>query len=109
MDKSREVKVSAETLRQMFNESGYWELVKSGALSEKLYFIRTPDKKYNEPQGTVSQILAYQDSEGRQVALVHQFLRKDGTLGGSGRPDPKKILYQGTMYSLASPSIRSDP
>jgi|SRR5579871_1292632 len=104
MDRPRDVKVSAQALRQLFNESGYWELVKSGALSEKLYFTRTPDKKHNEPPGTVSQILAYVDSEGRQVALVHQYLRKDGTLGGSGRPDPKKMLYRGVMYSLVPAS-----
>jgi hypothetical protein len=29
---------------------------------------------------------------------VHQYLRPDGTLGLSGRPDPKLVLYEGVVY-----------
>jgi hypothetical protein len=28
------------------------------------------------------------------VALAHQFLLPDGTLGGSGRPDPKVVVTE---------------
>jgi hypothetical protein len=100
MPKPPRINVQAETLRTIFNDSGYWELAKQGELLEKLYSEAQPQKSAGEPPGTLSQIVAYLDPQGRQVAIVHQYLRKDGTLGGSGRPDPKKIFYQGNIYVL---------
>jgi hypothetical protein len=32
------------------------------------------------------------------VVVVHQYLRKDGSLGGSGKPDPKKLFHKGKLY-----------
>lgn len=94
----RRIHVPPDTLRKIFNDGGYWELVKEGKLHEKVYFEAPPQRKSGEPPGTLSQIVAYLDSEGRQVAIVHQYLRKDGTIGGSGRPDPKKLYHQGVEY-----------
>lgn len=90
--------VPAETLRQIFNAAGYWELVKLGKLHEKIYSEAPPQEGSGEPPGTLSQIVAYLDSQGRQVAIVHQYLRKDGRLGGSGKPDPKKMFHGGRIY-----------
>ena len=42
-----------------------------------------------EPPGTRSQVIRYVDSAGLWIVEVHQFLRPNGTLGASGRPDPK--------------------
>ncbi len=100
MANPRRINVSAETLRELFNESGYWELAKEGRLLEKLYSEAPPRKRSGEPPGTLSQIVAYLDSQGRQVAIVHQYLRKDGSIGGSGRPDPKKMFYRGNIYAV---------
>lgn len=94
------IDVSAETLREIFNESGYWELAKEGKLFEKVYFEDVPQKQSGEPPGTLSQIVAYLDSQGHPVAIVHQYLRRDGTIGGSGRPDPKKLFYKGKRYAV---------
>ena len=52
----------------------------------------------HEPPGTRSQMVAYVDASGQRVALVHQYLRPDGTLGGSGRPDPKLLIEGGVTY-----------
>ena len=41
---------------------------------------------------------------GSEVARVHQYLRKDGTLGASGRPDPKMIIEKGVAYRLRKPA-----
>ena len=49
----------------------------------------------DEPICTRSQIIAYLDAEGRRVAVVHQFVRQDGSIGASGRPDPKMLLHEG--------------
>jgi hypothetical protein len=100
MSNPRRINVPAERLRKIFNDGGYWELAKQGKLFEKVYSEKPPQARSGEPPGTLSQILAYLDSQGRQVAIVHQYLRKDGSIGGSGRPDPKKLFYQGNVYVL---------
>jgi hypothetical protein len=50
------------------------------------------------PYCTHSQIVRYFDPEGQKVAVVHQYLKPDNTLGGSGQPDPKWLLIGGVMY-----------
>ena len=32
------------------------------------------------------------------LALVHPYPRPDGSLGGSGQPDPKVVVHQGIEY-----------
>src|SRR6266849_5500071 len=95
------IRVSAEELRQLFNDGGFWEKAKIGEFAEKLYREGHPSPKASgEPPCTRSQIIAYLDKSGHQVAIVHQYLRKDGKLGGSGRPDPKKLFLGGVLYLL---------
>ena len=41
----------------------------------------------------------YLGPDGRKLAIVHQYLLPDGSIGGSGRPDPKRmILDDETIY-----------
>ena len=40
----------------------------------------------------MTQRVEYRTSEGRLVAIAIQYRRPDGTLGGSGRSDPKLLL-----------------
>ena len=54
-----------------------------------------------EPRGTRSQILDYLDPDGERVVTVHRYLRPDGTLGGSGQPDPKWIRREGDVFILS--------
>ncbi len=54
----------------------------------------------DEPICTKSQLLAYYDHDGNKVAEAHQYLRTDGTIGASGKPDPKEILHEGVIYYL---------
>jgi hypothetical protein len=94
-------RVSQERLRQIFNEGQYWERVQAGEFRAVLLREANPDPiKSGQPVGTKSQILVYLDSNDIQVALVHQYFRPDGTLGGNGRPDPKKVLKDGVLYIL---------
>ena len=53
-----------------------------------------------QPYCTRSQILRYFDEDGQRVAVAHQYLRPDGSIGGSGLPDPKAILQDGVLYFL---------
>ena len=62
-----------------------------------------------QPTGTVAQIVLYfevlPDGERRPIALVHQYLRSDGQVGGSGRPDPKWLrLPDGTVIAATEAS-----
>lgn len=92
--------VSASDLRALFNEGRYEDLVGYGVLSEKLIREGPPAAQANQPPGSKSQVVAYLDAKGKQVAIVHQYRRPDGKLGGSGKPDPKKLLHDGTLYIL---------
>jgi len=51
-----------------------------------------------EPFCTRSQIVAYVSVTGERVAVVHRYLRRDGTLDGSGMPDPKMLVEAGIVY-----------
>jgi hypothetical protein len=52
--------------------------------------------------------MAYDDASGVMVAVVHQYLRPDGSLGASGLPDPKRLLVNGILYIVvASPPAPS--
>jgi hypothetical protein len=50
---------------------------------------------------TRSQRLLYRDGNGNKIAQAHQYLREDGTIGGTAhQPDPKLILHEGTVYGV---------
>ena len=91
--------VSDAELRYLFNESEYQAQLENGTLIASIVADRHPStNKAGEITCTRSQIVAYTDMAGLIVARVHQYLRPDGTLGASGRPDPKFLLYEGTVY-----------
>jgi hypothetical protein len=43
-------------------------------------------------------MIAYYNQQGKKVAIAHQYVKPDGTIGGSGRPDPKWLLEEGVIY-----------
>ncbi|RLJ01733.1 MAG: hypothetical protein DRP11_03955 [Candidatus Aenigmatarchaeota archaeon] len=91
--------VSAEQLRRLFNELELFAKVQRGELQQQIRKDKHPaPPKADEPFCTRSQIVAYYDSDGNKVALVHQYLRPDGTLGASGLPDPKMVLHGNVIY-----------
>jgi hypothetical protein len=53
-----------------------------------------------QPVCTRSQMVEYLDADGAGVALVHQYRRRDGSLGASGRPDPKWVVVAGVRHVL---------
>ena len=52
-----------------------------------------------EPTCTRSQIHTYW-LDGAPVALVHQYTRPDGSIGASGRPDPKVLVLDDGVTTL---------
>lgn len=82
----------------MFNEGNYEAQAGSGALTVRVASSRHPSApRANVPYCTWSQIVQYLDASGTEIVTAHQYLQPDGTLGASGRPDPKRILKDGTL------------
>jgi len=100
------VRVSPQKLRELFNSGQYYERVQAGQLLAVVGTDRHPSAPAaNEPFCTRSQIVYYYDvQQRRKVAIVHQYLRRDGSIGASGRPDPKRIRDGDTIYTLKLPS-----
>lgn len=57
--------------------------------------LKTPS--HGEEPCTRSQTLRFYDADGRWIVTVHQYLRRDGTIGASGRPDPKRFRHEGKI------------
>jgi len=85
-------RVTPAELRELFNAGRYHERVVANEMIATVESERPARPEANEPAGTISQMVWYHDASLRRVALIHQYLRRDGTLGGSGRPDPKRLL-----------------
>ena|SRR6478672_4090409 len=95
------VRTSVDELRRIYRESGYEALVDSGQLTAEIETDNNPASTNGQPAGTRSQILAYTDSDGVVILRCHRYLRPDGSLGASGRPDPKWIFHGNVIYKQA--------
>ena len=119
MPKPPRKKVGKWRLRCYFNSNRYWARLKEGEFTAKIENdpgTHLKRGKNDEPYCTHSQLVTYIDADGEQVALVHQYLRLDGTLGArrrrcwswkapsEGQPDPKLVLHEGVMYHERGPS-----
>lgn len=86
-------------LRELFNSEGILERVQRGNIVEVVTRSSHPASPVaGEPFCTRSQTVEYYDAEWDFVAMAHRYLRKDGTIGLSGRPDPKKVVVEGQLY-----------
>lgn len=94
-------RIPATEMQKMFNEGGYWNKAKTGELKTVTLEHRHPAlTAANEPFCTLSQMISYRDTSDNEVARVHQYLRTDGTIGASGKPDPKRLSVEGELYRL---------
>lgn len=101
--------VTADIIRQHFNKSQFYERMLTGEF--KIYLKRsshpeTPPK--GEPYCTRSQIAFYYTFDGDLVAVVHQYLRSDGTIGASGKPDPKRLYLEDRILSVKT-EVNNNP
>lgn len=80
-------------LRDLFNELNYDDRVRRDELLLRITRRSPAPAKANQPPGTMSTIRKYYDAQGRVFAIAHAYERPDGTLGGSGRPDPKWVRH----------------
>jgi hypothetical protein len=91
--------ISHREICDIFNERQYYHKIQTGEIWEDLLDNphATP-KRSGQPHCTHSQLIAYRErNSNRKVALVHQYLRPDGRIGASGKPDPKWLLGDGEI------------
>ena len=93
----------AYKLRELFNKSQYLELIQQNKLVKEVIRSRLLQESALAeralPPGTKSEIIIYHNPANKELyAKVHQYVLPDGTLGASGKPDPKAILLDGKMY-----------
>ncbi len=92
--------VTPHELRQMFNAAGFDHRTRSGEVTIAIRRDAHPTTlRCPEPFCTRSQIVDYRDSSGQLLAIAHRYVRRDGTIGASGRPDPKRMLVDGVQYA----------
>jgi hypothetical protein len=90
-----EVYTDEWTLRRRFAELGVLGRLESGSLRAVVMRRSTPLVQ-GLPPGTEAQIVYYFEGESR-VAVVHQFVLPDGSIGASGLPDPKWLRDGNTI------------
>ena len=93
--------ISSGRIRSLFNGSQYPALIANGSLVA-LPLRRTHLQKPSPHQGplcTHSEVILYQSNEKSLFVIIHQYLKPDGSLGASGRPDPKRIKIDGEIYA----------
>src|SRR3954447_7601668 len=95
-------RVTKKELRALFNSGAYCEPAQLGKVEEHIERSReiAQDlcRKLEIPVGSRSQIVAYRLPGLGKVALVHQYVRPDGTV--RGRPDPKYLVVDGVIHAL---------
>lgn len=69
-----------------------------GELKAKIAYDERPRRGIALPPGTRSQMIHYEDHSGFVLAKAHRYVLPDGSLGGSGRPDPKMVCQDGDVF-----------
>lgn len=93
-------RITANEMRKLFSENIFPQLSQGDLVTQVTWENHPSRPKANEPHCTKSQIVAYFDKGGMEIARVHRYLRTDGSLGASGKPDPKRIVIGGVTFRL---------
>lgn len=97
-------RVSPEEIRRIFAEADYEGRVQRGEVLVRIIEDNHPSRtKANEPFCTRSQMIQYRRQRDNAVlVLAHRYLRTDGAIGASGKPDPKKIYLADRILVIAT-------
>ena len=96
--------VTPDEIRQHFNQSQLFERANQGELKRRVWGTDNhlnsyQRRKVKEPRCTRSQMVLYLTLDDKPLALIHQYRRSNGDLGGSGRPDPKRLFVDGRILA----------
>lgn len=86
--------VSEDIIREAFNSGQFWERAQQGEFIVRVHYNKHYNRRQAREKGftycTHSQAVRYYlDDETNLIAVMHQIRNPDGTLGTSGKPDPK--------------------
>jgi hypothetical protein len=84
-------------LRKRLTEGDYLNRAATGEFGCCLADEKTP-RSPDEPPGTRSLTVSYVNEAGERVFMVHLYLRPDGSIEGSGKPDPKWLFEDSMIY-----------
>ena len=102
--------VGAKKIQQAFNKRQLYSRLLAGELQASIrddnHLNRARAANLRMPHCTCSQMVAYLE-QGQLVTIVHQYLQPDGTLGGSGQPDPKWLRVGQDIWKYRPASRRS--
>jgi hypothetical protein len=89
--------VKEQELRRLFTAGDYLNRAIAGEFDCCLTAWGRATSK-DEPEGTRSMMVSYVDVRHHRIFLVHLYLRPDGSIGASGRPDPKWLFENEVVY-----------
>ncbi len=92
---------SPEEVRAIFN-ADVLPRVPSGDVDLLIQSRSAASPSSGQPPGTSSERVLY-FNRGLLIAIAHRFVLPDGSIGGSGRPDPKAVRF-GNEWLIASPN-----
>jgi hypothetical protein len=97
MSKPPKIRISERELQYKFNnnEGGYKN--RMDELEISCSYDEPASPKSGQDPGTTSKIFKFREN-GATVMILHFFLRSDGSLGASGKFDPKNLLIEGILY-----------
>ncbi len=85
-------------IREAFNSGQFWERAQSGEFTlefeRNTHYSREVAIERDFMYCTRSQTVRYFDGFGELIAVVHQIRNPDGTIGASGKPDPKFLRLE---------------
>jgi hypothetical protein len=98
--------VTRARLRVLFRLHRIQQRALQGEFSTRVLRENTPDPSNRQPAGTVSQLVGYYNEKGAQVGMAHQYVLPDGSLGASGKPDPKCLRVGSILYVVSAKRIK---
>jgi hypothetical protein len=91
------VKISQRELQDKFNRNDGGSPLRMDSLRKECTYDQPAHPRSGQVAGARSRIDKFFDGD-QLVIVVHYFLKPDGTLGWSGKYDPKKLLISGVLY-----------
>lgn len=93
------VRITHKTMRQIYAQQ-FEGRIASGQYTLNPIRSAPPAKGNNLPAGTMSTTLEILNNQGIKLGSVHAMILPDGTVGASGRYDPKELMVGNKRYLL---------
>ena len=96
----KKISVNQSEMQRLFNNH-YLRAYERGDLTKVVVKSGKPDPANRQLIDTKSEIWNLFNNRGNYIAKVHAYVKADGTLAASGKPDPKELLIGQNRYVLS--------